>query len=202
MRASTPLLGPLLLTALLVPACDSVEPEPELEARVLVGDIEGTDIVLGALLDGDTLAVYQCGGDDTFDSHTLWFRGAIGDDDTFEVERDGLTLVGTRSVEGLDGELVEADGTRHAFHVDPVEDDDDAGVYIASEAGLAAGVVVLPQGDGFVAQGAACDDDECFQVIILPPLTITTQRIPVQVMTATDTLTFDVVRTLAAPAET
>ncbi len=186
---------------MLASACDtaSTDDQPTLEARVLVGEVDGTDIVLGALVDGDRFAVYQCGGDQTVETHTDWFRGEF-DGDAFDIEEQGLRLTGTRSVDGLDGELIEADGTRHSFHIDPVEDDDEAGVYISSEGGLSTGVVVLPGSDGLVAQGASCrEPDECFQVIILAPLTIANQQIAGQVLVDGSTVDLEVSRTLVAP---
>ena len=200
--------------ALVMPtlACDAYEPEPQpepepaaLEARVLVGTVEGTDLVLGALLDGDTVAIYQCGGDTTFASHTRWFRGLVGfgdeaDPDEFELVEGDMTLVGLRTTDGLEGELVEPDGSRHPFVLDPVGDDDEPGVYVAVHDGLTTGIVVRRDGDSTVAQGASCDaQDECSQVIILPPLDLTTRSFPVQVEVDGSLVDVEVSRTLVAP---
>ncbi len=184
-----PSAAALATTTLLALACD---PEPagpaegtDLDARAAVGAIDSTDLSLAALLDEDALTVYMCGGDETFDSHTRWFRGSFGegdDPDAFELVSDGMTLVGTRTADGLTGELVEADGSRHAFAIDPVDDDSDLGLYFASQDDRNTGVVVREEGGELVAQGASCTrTNECNQVIILPPLAITNKTIQVQV---------------------
>ncbi len=196
-----------MASALLVVACDSdpYQEEPvELEARSLVGVVEGTDVALGALLDGDTLAVYQCGGDQTFETHTRWFRGTIGNDDgpnAFEVVSEDFTLVGTRTEDGLDGDLIEPDGTRHAFHVDPVADDSDAGVYVAEHEGRSAGVVVREEGGELIAQGASCSASPrlCDQVIILAPLAVESDRLDVQLDIDGMRIDLEAQRTFVAP---
>lgn len=210
-RTAALVLGLVLAPGLLALGCGPQDDEPyddgpeptELRARVLVGTVEGTDLALGALLDGDTLAVYQCGGDTTFASHTRWFRGLVGagdDPDGFELVVDDMTLVGIRTADGLEGELVEPDGTRRPFAVDPVDDDDQPGIYVATHDGLSTGVVVREQDGELVAQGASCTDErECFQVIILPPLDVTTEGIAVQVQTDDARLDTVVARTLEAP---
>lgn len=200
-------LGLVLLGALSAAACDDPDDDPyaeaELEARVLVGTVDDTDLVLGALLDGDVLSIYQCGGDETFATHTRWFRGLVGngdDPDAFSLVYGDMTLRGQRTADGLHGELVLADGTEHAFAVDPVGDDDVPGVYVAEHDGLRTGVVVREVGGELTAQGASCTDrDECSQVIILPPLAVTDETLPVQV--DADGMVLDVVvsRTLVAP---
>lgn len=196
-------LAPLLLAL----ACDSAPAdEPvDLEARTLVGTVEGTDLALGVLLDDDTIDIYQCGGDQTFDTHSLWFRGVIGageDPNAFEIEREGFTLVGLRTTEGLEGELVEPDGTRHPFHTDPIADEDVPGIYVAEHDERTTGVIVRQDGDTLVAQGSSCTSTaprRCDQVIILAPLTIEQGQINVQV--AFDGREQDVVvaRTLFTP---
>ncbi|MCA9710494.1 MAG: hypothetical protein KDK70_31930, partial [Myxococcales bacterium] len=181
-------LGPWALVLGLLPGCD---PEPtderiDLQARALVGTVDDTDLALGVLLDGDALAIYQCGGPQRFDSHTRWFRGVVGagdDPNAFELVSDGFTLTGIRTADGLEGELVEPDGSRHPFAVDPVADDAQAGVYVAEQDGRTTGVVVREDG-GLTAQGASCTTSapvRCDQVIILAPLAIQSDTIDVQV---------------------
>ncbi|MEX1363236.1 MAG: hypothetical protein AB1Z98_08925 [Nannocystaceae bacterium] len=192
-------LAPLVLTM----ACDAEPEDPTLSTRVAVGTVEGTDIVLGALIDGDELAIYQCGGDTTFASHTGWFRGRFGagdDTDAFELVLDDLRLEGLRDADGLEGELVEADGTRHDFRLDPVADDAEAGVYTVAEGDVSVGVVVRTDGDAVVAQGAACEGRlPCTQVIILAPVTIADERIDVSFTTSSGLSEAQVTRTFTAP---
>ncbi len=184
---------------------DPAAEEPiDLTARSLVGTVDGTDVALGMLLDGDSLAVYACGGDQTFDTHTQWFRGTIGTDDgpnEFELVTQGFTLVGTRTADGLEGEWIDPDGTRYAFAVDPVPDDSDAGVYLGDHPGGNAGVIVQDDGGTLTAQGASCNGAprQCFQVIILAPLAITDDVIAVEVDVEGTVEQFDVTRTLADP---
>ncbi|MEM9454499.1 MAG: hypothetical protein AAGF11_09995 [Myxococcota bacterium] len=196
-------LAPLLLAL----ACDSAPADEriELEARTLVGTVEGTDLALGVLLDDDTIDIYQCGGEQTFDTHSYWFRGVIGageDPNAFEIEREGFTVVGVRTAEGLEGELVEPDGTRHPFHTDPIADEDVPGVYVAEHDGRTTGVIVRQDGDTLVAQGSSCTSTQprrCDQVIILAPLTVESGQIDVQVETDNEALSVAVARTLIVP---
>ncbi len=161
-------------------ACDSYEDEPEpeseLQARVLVGAVDDTDIVLGVLIDGDDIAVYQCGGPRTVQTHTLWYRGSIGDaanPDAFDLEADGFRLVGMRSADGLGGELLDPSGDSFTFVVDPVAEGGAAGVYLGIHDGLHTGIIVRGEGDDLTAQGATCGrNDPCSQVIILSPIAI------------------------------
>ncbi|MEM7160289.1 MAG: hypothetical protein AAF799_46050 [Myxococcota bacterium] len=193
----------LLAAPLLALACDPADTGGELdvepEFRVAVGNVENTDIVLGALVDGDSLAIYQCGGDETFETHTGWFNGEIDEDEAFSMTLHGMELSGTRDEDGLSGELVDAEGNRHAFRVDAVEDDATDGIYVVEDAGVSVGVVVQEQGGALTAQGSGCDERRaCAQVIILAPLTVEDDAIDVQIdFEGVRDLT--VTRTLAAP---
>ncbi|MCA9794705.1 MAG: response regulator [Candidatus Eremiobacteraeota bacterium] len=146
----------LVWLAPLAMAMACAEPDPyegptELDARAAVGAVEGTDIVLGALIDGDSLNVYQCGGDQTFATHTGWFRGVIGngdDLDAFELVLGDMQLRGSRDEDGLEGELVEADGSEHHFRVDAVADDDEAGREVLVELLTSVGYEVRAVDDG------------------------------------------------------
>lgn len=204
MRRSITGMASLLSLASVMACAEPDEDEATyLDARSAVGVVEGTDIVLGAMIDGDSLAIYQCGGDQTFATHTGWFRGTIGDGDdldAFELVLDDLTLRGIRDSEGLEGELIEADGSEHPFRVAGVTDDEQAGVYLANDGGVSVGVVVREDGGELVAQGASCEGlRPCEQVIILAPLTVTDSRIDVQVQTESGVVDTQVVRSLEAP---
>ena len=193
----------LLAAPLLALACDpgdtSGELDVEPEFRVAVGNVANTDIALGALVDGDTIAIYQCGGDQTFETHTGWFNGTIDADQTFSMTLHDMELTGTRDEDGISGELIDTDGTRHAFRVDAVEDDSEEGIYVVADGDVSIGVVVQADGNDLTAQGSGCDDRRsCAQVIILSPLTIEDEAIDVQIdFDGVRDLT--VTRTLEAP---
>lgn len=195
-------------TALLSSGCEPYSDDDdtegtELQARAAAGTVVGTDIVMGALIDGDTLAIYQCGGPTTVASHTGWFRGTIGidgDADGFELQSGEMTLSGRRDSDGLEGELLDAEGTLHNFRLDAIDDMATAGVYIAEQYELQVGVVVQGEGDAMTAQGAACRrGTPCDQVIILAPLTIADGEIDVQVLDDGNPTDLQVRRTLTAP---
>lgn len=188
--------------------CDS-DSDPyadDLESRSgLVGMADGTDVALGALSHDDTLAIYQCGGDLTFATHTQWFRGTIGtadDPDAFELSANGFVLTGARTPEGLVGEMIEPDGTSHSFEIDPVPEGSDAGVYVGKHAGQSIGVVVREEDGELVAQGARCSSSPrvCDQVIILAPLTIESGTIDVLIDVDGVLEPAQVTRTLVDPA--
>lgn len=194
-----------LAAPVVLAGCDDGYTEPsdaQLEARVLVGEIEGTDIALAVLVDGDDISVYQCGDEDNVDTETRWYHGTIGtsdDPDAFDLEaetEDGR-ITGRRSADGLEGEVELSDGTIASFRVEGVADDAEAGVYLAQDGDLSTGVIVRGEGDALEFQGATCDQVACFQVIILAPIAIDGGRFSVQADTGGTALDTVVERVLA-----
>ncbi len=186
-------------------ACDEASDEPnEPVARVFVGEIDGTDIDVAVLVDGDAIAVYQCGGPQTVATQTRWYRGTIGTDDdvdAFVLETDGVQVVGRITEDGtVEADLVQADDTRAAMRVDPVDDDADAGVFVEGDADRDTAVIVQGEGTDLSAQGASCSAGTCSSVIILPPIVIDASKIAVQITDGTSNiLDVTVAKTLAPP---
>ncbi len=163
----------LALVALSSVGCDGGDdPEPiALSARVHVGKVDGTDVVMGAVVESnDTLTIYSCGGATTLATHTRWFGGTFGldgDPNAFSMTTDDFVMTGERTEDGISGELVEPDGTAHAVSFAPTADDAAPGLYSATMDGCRTGVVVFDDG---TTQGTYCNDQgEFTQVIILQP---------------------------------
>jgi hypothetical protein len=160
------------LAAILLVACATTESDDpiELSERVHVARVDGSDVMLGAIVEGSSLTVYVCGGPSTFETHTRWFRGGFGeggDADAFAIEADGFVLRGSRTEDGLEGALVEPEGVEHAFATTPTTDSDAAGLYTTAVDGCTTGVVVMPDS---TLQGTYCNSaGEFTQVIILQP---------------------------------
>ena len=161
-----------LLVSGSVGCADGADPEPiALDARVHVGKVEGTDVVMGAIVESnDTLTIYSCGGPTTTATHTRWFGGTFGvegDPNAFSMTTDDFVMQGERTADGLSGELVEPDGTAHAITFAPTADDEAPGLYTATMDGCRTGVVVFDDG---TTQGTYCNSQgEFTQVIILQP---------------------------------
>jgi hypothetical protein len=165
-------------------AQDDEEPTT-LEARVLVGQVDDSDIVLGVVAEGDALTVYACGGTQTFATHTRWFQGSFGegdDPDAFEIEQDGFSLQGRRTPDGLSGVLHEPDGSMRTIAAFPTAEDTLSGLYFATVDGCRTGVVLFATPDGVDGQGTYCNDQgEFIQVIILQPVQLRADGIEVEV---------------------
>jgi hypothetical protein len=174
---------PIVLAVLAATGCADSATEPvDLAARVHVAAVDDSDVKLGAIVDGDALTVYACGGPQTFATHTRWFDGRFGTDDdpnAFAIDVDGFRLEGERTVEGITGVFVDPDGTEHAFAAEATDDAEPPGLYTGAADGCTTGVVVLPD---LSTQGTYCNaDGEFIQVIILRPGDLSANGFEVQV---------------------
>jgi hypothetical protein len=173
---------------------DTGEDELPLEARTLVGQVDGSDIVLGIVVDDDDVTAYACGGVDTYATHSRWFEGSFGDDgdpDAFAIELDGFLLSGERSQNAIAGSLREPDGTTRSFTTAPTDEDGLSGLYDADLDGCRTGVVLFATPDGIEGQGTYCSDGgEFIQVIILQPVELKANGVEVQIDKADGPTTF------------
>jgi hypothetical protein len=158
-----------------------------LTARTLVGQVDGSDVVLGVVVDGDEVTAYACGGVDTYATHSRWFEGRFGDGDdpdAFSIELEGFVLAGERSSNAIAGSLRDPDGSTHSYTVAPTAEDGLSGVYDAELDGCRTGVVLFATPEGVEGQGTYCTGEGVFtQVIILQPVALQADGIEVQVET-------------------
>jgi hypothetical protein len=135
----------------------AVSPAPL--GAVYVGRVEGSDVALAVVVDGDQVVAYVCGGARTFDSHTAWFRGprtAGGASAELVGPRGSLRFVwGDADAEGV---FVDANGQSFRWQIARVSEEARAGLYDRSEPGCRAGAIVLDdRGGESSVQGVACD---------------------------------------------
>jgi hypothetical protein len=148
----------LAASVALVGGCGAaVTPAPL--GAVYVGRVEGSDLALAVVVDGEQLVAYVCGGARTFDSHTAWYRGARtpgGASAELVGPRGALRLVwGDSDAEGV---FVDANGQSFRWQIARVSEGSRAGLYDRSEPGCRAGAIVLDErGAESSVQGVACD---------------------------------------------
>lgn len=184
-------LGVLMGVGLGPAACSSAagdggDDDAELVAGSLVGQLDGSDVVLGVVLsDDDEITAYACGGVDTYATHSRWFEGRFGegdDPDAFSIELEDFVLSGRRTSDAIAGSLRDPDGTTRSFTVAPTADDSLSGLYDADVDGCRTGVVLFSTPDGVEGQGTYCNDaGEFIQVIILQPVALSAGGVQVQV---------------------
>ena len=119
-----------------------------------VGAIEGTDAVVGMILDGDSGLLYLCGGPETMNTLNRWFSISI-DRDSLTGDSDGWTIDATRAQgDTWSGELSSTEGDAWSLELTPARGPD--GPYTADGAAsdCPAGAVVT--GEGAALQGVIC----------------------------------------------
>jgi len=122
---------------------------------VLVGEVEGSDVRVGALADDTRLRLFLCGGASSFASATHWVRAELDADGDFSFSSDELELEGSLVDGVLEAELT-ADGERALVRAERVRDDTLAGLYEAKAECGTVGLIVTHDGPDTepTAQGA------------------------------------------------
>jgi len=126
-----------------------------------VGAVEGTTAMAGLVRDGDAVAAYVCGHEDTLQTHTRWFSGAVGADGAaFSLGQDGWTLIGSFVGDNVGGTLTDPDGASSTIMLGAAATGSLSGLYSVLDSGCRAGLIVIDPGDASApaAQGAWCDD--------------------------------------------
>lgn len=65
-------------------------------AQAFVGQVTNVDSLAAFQIEGNQVKAYTCGGDDTFEAHTAWFSGEIGEDKKVRLtSADNRVIVGS-----------------------------------------------------------------------------------------------------------
>ena len=151
----------LLLPFFLLTGCGA-------SSEVVVGQLAGSELALGAVRTPDGLRAYLCGGETTVDTHSRWLSGPLNADGAFSLEADGFALVGDWGGDVLQATLTDPDGA--ALTVEAAAPEGDGGLFEADDGEQNTAVVVFSWVDDTItAQGASCTAARCAQVIIIPP---------------------------------
>lgn len=64
--------------------------------QAFVGQVTGVDSLAAFRIEGNQVKAYTCGGDDTFEEHTAWFSGEIGEDKKVNLKsNDNRIIIGS-----------------------------------------------------------------------------------------------------------
>ncbi len=175
------------LVALLV-ACvddgdpgDAPAPDPQ---ETFVGAIEGTDVRFAIVRDEGHVALFFCGGPDSFATSTQWIR-AEATGPTYDLAQG--TWAASFTVEGASasGSVDRGDGVPLSFTATRVDEAGLAGLYETEEADGRVGVVVaLDEAGQPIVQGALVTPTIAAQVVPITPVERVADRLRVQVLLA------------------
>lgn len=146
----------LTLAFALAPAA-ACGPEKPSKVVMYVGEVTGTDAVVGIAVKDDELVIgYVCGGPTTISDLTSWVSGPLNGT-AFEAERGGDAVIGTFDASGdtISG-VVDVDETDRPFTATRVPDGSAGGLYGAGldDRDCLTGVVVI-DGPSQRVQGAS-----------------------------------------------
>jgi hypothetical protein len=141
----------LLLLAPLAAGCGD-----ETVAPAFVGQVAGTDAVVGAVSEADQIAFYVCGGPSSYAHLTRWFTGDVAADGSIDLQNAGWTLTG--DLVGGSGTLAGPVGETHPWTARPVSGEVD-GLYSYMVGSCRTGAVVgdLDGTGALRLQGTWCD---------------------------------------------
>ena len=117
-------------------------PEPSPAESVFVGRVEAADALIAVVSEGDSVMVYVCGQDESWESLTAWFEGTAHDDEFTSLPGGwDLELNGRFDGTAWSGSL-HASGRVHAWTAEPVAPDSAAGLYVLDTVNREAGLIV------------------------------------------------------------
>jgi hypothetical protein len=178
--------------------CGSTAPPPPTAAgmALFVGPVDGSDALVGLVLEDAQAVLYACGG--STDAHQLndWFFGKAGDR-ALTLARAGARVDATIEAAQARGTLTLQDGTVLSFAAERQPDGALGGLYSASADGCRIGAIVRQEAQGPRVVGKRCSvDDQAATVVPIPPLVRRAEGIAVEAGPAQP----DVVRFLAPVA--
>lgn len=134
-----------LTTLALLVACGApptgTAPTPHADG-VYVGAIADSDALIAIVIEGNDVAAYTCGGEDTWEHLTGWYTGTVNDgriDDA--VGTTGWRLEATRTGNRWNGSLTRLDQT-FSFSAEPAAPGTAAGLYVLDTASREAGLII------------------------------------------------------------
>ncbi len=152
--------------------------------ETFVGAVAGTDVRLSLVRDGEALALFFCGGADSYATSTKWIRSSAPGP-AYDLGEGGWKA--TFSVEGTSatGTVDRGVGVPLAWSAALVDEAGLAGLYEAEEQDGRVGVVVtLDEAGQPVVQGALVTATIAAQVVPIAPVERVSDRLRVQVLLA------------------
>ena len=117
-------------------------PGPTPTETVFVGQIDATDALIAVVVEGDSVMVYVCGQDDSWESLTAWFEGTARDGEFTSLPGGwDLELSGRFDGTAWAGNL-NASGRVHAWTAEPAATNSAAGLYVLDTDSREAGLIV------------------------------------------------------------
>lgn len=165
-------------------ACGAITVTGDPSRAVFAAPLDGTDAAVGAVIVGDAISVYVCGGPTQYASVSQWFEGTLDATGAAAFDAGGASLRAR-----LDGDTlslsfsVGALGAR-SVTVTRVADGGVAGLYEAVDDGGRAGVIVLPATGGEDARVVGAWRSRvgvAWQVTPIRPLLLTLRALRVDV---------------------
>ncbi len=172
--------------AVLVAACSSetVQPlESEIVGGTYFGVVNGSDAVLAISVDGDIAVAYVCGGTESLETSTRWYRGTVTDGKATLEALTGQTLNVTFEGDEAVGTFIDWEGETFSFDALGETEDRFHELYMVLDSGCRTGVVVKKHAGGEeVVQGAWCNDLGIFeQVTPIAPIEVGAAQLSVEV---------------------
>ena len=147
------------------------------------GVVAESDAVLAISVDGDVAVAYVCGGPESLETSTRWYRGKVADGKATLEALTGQTLEVTFDGEDAAGTFVDWEGVTFSFDAVAESEDLFHELYMVIDSGCRTGVVVKKHPDGEeVVQGAWCNDLGIFeQVTPIAPIEVGAVQLSVEV---------------------
>ncbi len=124
---------------------DGTDPPPpatEPPEATFVGSVDDADALIALIVANDAVTVYVCGRDDTWESLTAWFEGAVTDGQITSLNGGwDLELDGRFDGSAWSGSLV-ASGRTYGWSAQRANEDSAAGLYVLDTDSREAGLIV------------------------------------------------------------
>ncbi len=165
----------LLVLSLGVPSCGadadgSGGAKPAVGQRTFVGEVAGTDVRVAVVREGDALALFFCGGPQSYATSTQWIRTTIAGE-SFSVTGGAWTSSVELGEDVATGSVDRGDGVALPWRADLVAQDGLPGLYEALEADGRAGVIVDVDATGApIVQGALVTATIAAQIVPIAPV--------------------------------
>jgi len=161
---------------------------PDAGRRVFTGPLTSTDALVAAVVEDDNFALYSCGGDTTFATHTIWFAGTLDADGEIQSSKSGFHVNAQISDTAVTGTL-DVMGKSLNFSAD-ISSEENYGELLKgpSDAPWPTAAILTQKGLNAEPklQGVGCDDNGIVgQVTPAGPFFKGDNEINVQVMTGT-----------------
>jgi Putative serine esterase (DUF676) len=138
------LMGVSILS--LIACGDSSPPLPAVTSNILVGQIENSDALIAIVRDENSFAAYVCGGTNTWQTHTGWFRSSAPEKQGNNLESSsGLKFSADFADQTAKGTVTLKDGTKLNWSAETATGA--AGLFIREDADVLTGLILDNKGN-------------------------------------------------------